>query len=233
MSGSLPLHVRLRAALLFGEAGVLPALFLLLVVLLALTQPYFLAGQNIVNVLRNAAFLIIAASGQMLVLIVGGFDLSIGAVIALTSVVSASVMAGLPGIGVHATGAIVALGVLAGFGCGLAVGLANAVSVAVLRVPPFMATLGSMSIANGLGLLLTNGIPVYGMPDGYVAVVGRARSCSTCRSRSTPPSPWWSCCGVCSTGRGSAATSMPAAATCRRHWCRASTRARCWCWPMC
>ena len=174
MPGSLPLHARLRTTLLFGEAGVLPALFLLLVALLALTQPYFLAGQNIVNVLRNAAFLIIAASGQMLVLIVGGFDLSIGAVIALTSVVSASVMAGLPGMGVHTTGAIVTLGVLAGLACGLAVGLANAVSVAVLRVPPFMATLGTMSIANGLGLLLTNGIPVYGMPDSYVAVVGRA-----------------------------------------------------------
>jgi ribose transport system permease protein len=171
MSGSLAPHARLRAALMFGEAGVLPALFVLL---LALTEPHFLAGQNLVNVLRNAAFLIIAASGQMLVLIVGGFDLSIGAVIALTSVVSASVMAGLPGMGVHATGIIVTLGVLAGFGCGLAVGLTNAVSVAVLRVPPFMTTLGSMSIANGLGLLLTNGIPVYGMPDGYVAVVGRA-----------------------------------------------------------
>ena len=171
---SLPLHKRARNALLFGEAGVLPGLFLLLIVLLVLTQPRFLAGTNIVNVLRNASFLIIAASGQMLVLIVGGFDLSIGAAIALTSVVSASVMAGLPGAGVHGAFVISALGVLAGLGCGLAVGLANAVSVAVLRVPPFMATLGTMSVANGIGLLLTNGIPVYGMPDSYVAVVGRA-----------------------------------------------------------
>jgi len=171
---SLPLHKRARNALLFGEAGVLPGLFLLLIVLLVLTQPRFLAGTNIVNVLRNASFLIIAASGQMLVLIVGGFDLSIGAAIALTSVVSASVMAGLPGAGVHGAFVISGLGVLAGLGCGLAVGLANAVSVAVLRVPPFMATLGTMSVANGIGLLLTNGIPVYGMPDSYVAVVGRA-----------------------------------------------------------
>lgn len=171
---SLPLHKRARNALLFGEAGVLPGLFLLLILLLVLTQPRFLAGTNIVNVLRNASFLIIAASGQMLVLIVGGFDLSIGAAIALTSVVSASVMAGLPGAGVHGAFVISGLGVLAGLGCGLAVGLANAVSVAVLRVPPFMATLGTMSVANGIGLLLTNGIPVYGMPDSYVAVVGRA-----------------------------------------------------------
>lgn len=174
MWGNRPLLVRLRTALFFGEAGVLPGLFLLLVVALALTQPYFLRGENIINVLRNASFLIIAASGQMLVLIVGGFDLSIGAVIALTSVVSASVMAGLPAMGVHGVFVVSALGVLAGFGCGLAVGLANAVAVAVLRVPPFMATLGTMSIADGVGLLLTNGIPVYGMPDRYVAVVGRA-----------------------------------------------------------
>jgi ribose transport system permease protein len=174
MSASQPLHVRLRTALLFGEAGVLPGLFLLLILLLVLTQPHFLAGQNIVNVLRNASFLVIAASGQMLVLIVGGFDLSIGAVIALTSVVSASAMAGMPAAGIHGTLAVSVLGVLAGLGSGLAVGLFNAVSVAVLRVPPFMATLGSMSIADGLGLLLTNGIPVYGMPDRYVALVGRA-----------------------------------------------------------
>jgi ribose transport system permease protein len=173
MGGSLPLHLRLRNALLFGEAGVLPGLFLLLILLLALTQPRFLAGTNIINVLRNASFLIIAASGQMLVLIVGGFDLSIGAVIALTSVVSASVMAGLPAAGMHGPFVISALGVLAGLGCGLAVGLANALAVAVLRVPPFMATLGTASIADGMGLLLTNGIPVYGMPDGYVALLGR------------------------------------------------------------
>jgi ribose/xylose/arabinose/galactoside ABC-type transport system permease subunit len=169
-----PLRTRLHAAVLFGDAGVLPALFVVLVIALSLTQPYFLGAQNIVNVLRNASFLIIAASGQMLVLIVGGLDLSIGAVIALTSVASASVMAGLPGYGVHSTATIIALGVLAGLGSGLMVGLANALCVALLRVPPFMATLGTMSIANGLALLLTNGIPIYGMPPGYVDAVGRA-----------------------------------------------------------
>jgi ribose transport system permease protein len=169
-----PLHERLRTAILFGDAGVLPALFVLLVMVLSVTEPYFLGAQNIVNVLRNASFLMIAASGQMLVLIVGGLDLSIGAVIALTSVASASVMAGLPGYGVHGTGAIIVLGVIAGLGCGLVVGLVNALCVALLRVPPFMATLGTMSIANGLGLLLTNGIPIYGMPASYVAGLGRA-----------------------------------------------------------
>lgn len=174
MSGSAPTLPRLYRAALFGEAGVMPALFVLLIVVLVATQPYFLAGTNVINVLRNASFLIIVASGQMLVLIVGGFDLSIGAVIALTSVVSATVMAGLPDAGVHGAFVISTLGVLAGLGSGLAVGLANAFAVTILRVPPFMATLGTMSVANGIGLLLTNGIPVYGMPDRYVAIMGRA-----------------------------------------------------------
>ncbi|MBV9757862.1 MAG: ABC transporter permease [Alphaproteobacteria bacterium] len=164
---------RLRL-LLFREGRVLALLFALLVIGLALTQPNFLSGNNVVNVLRSSAFLIIAASAQMLALVVGGIDLSIGAVIALTSVVSASIMGGLPALGVHATAAIVALGVGSGFGCGLAVGLVNGLCVAVLRVPAFMTTLGTLSIANGIGLLLTNGIPVYGMPDKYVAVLGRA-----------------------------------------------------------
>jgi len=162
------------AAILPRDVGVLPVLFGLLLLALVLTQPYFLARQNIVNVLRNSSFLMIVASGQMLVLIVGGFDLSVGAVIALTSVVSANVMAGLPGVGIDAPAAIMVIGVLAGLGCGLAVGLANALCVAVFRVPAFMATLATMSIANGISLLLTNGIPVYGMPDAYVRVVGRS-----------------------------------------------------------
>ena len=146
-----PFHDRLRTAILFGDAGVLPVLFVLLVIVLSLTQPYFLGAQNIVNVLRNAAFLIIAASGQMLVLIVGGLDLSIGAVIALTSVDlcqrdgRAARIRRACDSGNHRPGRAGRPGMW------LIVGLVNAFCVALLRVPPFMATLGTMSIANGLG----------------------------------------------------------------------------------
>lgn len=164
---------RLRAALL-GEGGVLVSLFVLLVIVETAFQPYFLTGGNVVNVLRSSAFLIIAACGQMLTLLVGGIDLSIGAVIALTSVVSSSVMAGLPGYGFHDAAGISALGVVAGLGTGAVVGAINGFTVAVLRVPAFMATLGTMSIADGTGLLLTNGIPIYGMPPAFVSIAGRA-----------------------------------------------------------
>jgi ribose/xylose/arabinose/galactoside ABC-type transport system permease subunit len=106
-------------------------------------------------------------------MIVGGFDLSVGAVVALTSVVSASVMAGLAGsLGGH-PGLIIALGVGAGVGCGLAIGLLNGLCVAFLKVSPFMVTLGTASIATGFALLLTDGIPVYGMPKSFVNDFGR------------------------------------------------------------
>jgi ribose transport system permease protein len=144
-----------------------------LVVILALFVPHFLALQNIFNVLRNSSYLVIMAAGQMLVLIVGGFDLSVGAVVALTSVSSALVMAGLKDSLADEPGIIVFLGVAAGIGSGLAVGLVNGLCVAFLRISPFMVTLGSMSIATGVALLLTNGIPVYGMPKVYVDEFGR------------------------------------------------------------
>ena len=57
---------------------------------------------------------------------------------------------------------------LAGLGCGLVVGLVNGLCVALLQISPFMVTLGTMSVATGVAFLLTNGIPVYGMPVSYV-----------------------------------------------------------------
>lgn len=157
--------------LMLRDAGVLPVLFAALVIVLSVMQPRFLAGENVINVLRDSSFLAIVAAGQMLVLIVGGFDLSVGAVIALSSVISSSAMASFTK---SSPDLAIALGVLAGLGCGMAVGLLNAFCVAILRIPPFMATLATMSLADGTSLLLTNGIPVYGMPAFYVQGVGRA-----------------------------------------------------------
>jgi ribose transport system permease protein len=154
--------------------GFLPVLLTALVLVFAISVPHFLVLQNVFNVLRSSSYLVILAVGQMLVLIVGGFDLSVGAVVALTSVSSALVMAGLRTDLAGQQSLIIVLGVLAGLGCGLAVGLVNGLCVAYLRVSPFMVTLGTASIATGIALLLTNGIPVYGMPVGYVDGFGRA-----------------------------------------------------------
>jgi ribose transport system permease protein len=157
----------------YEKIGFLPIILVVLVVLMGLLVPHFLALQNIFNVLRSSSYLVIIAAGQMLVLIVGGFDLSVGAVVALTSVTSAMAMAGLKHTFPNNPEAIILIGVLAGLGSGLAIGLVNGLTVAFLRISPFMVTLGTMSIATGLALLLTNGIPVYGMPQIYVDEFGR------------------------------------------------------------
>jgi ribose/xylose/arabinose/galactoside ABC-type transport system permease subunit len=157
----------------YARVGFLPTVLVILVISLALFVPRFLTLQNVFNVLRSSSYLVILSAGQMIVLIVGGFDLSVGAVVPLTSVVSALVMVWAKGVMPNQTANIVLLGVLSGIGSGLAVGLVNGLSVAFLKVSPFIVTLGTLSIATGVALLLTNGIPVYGMPQAYVDGFGR------------------------------------------------------------
>lgn len=178
MSAVLPAPregVAARAGRAAAAVGFLPLLLACTVLAMAVAVPNFLGYVNVLNVLRNAAFLALVASGQALVLIAGGFDLSVGATVALASVVAAKVMAAaahaLPG----QTAVPVALGVLAALGCGFAVGLVNGLCVARLRITGFVVTLGTMSATLGVALIVTNGIPVYGMPQGFVQHFGRAQ----------------------------------------------------------
>jgi ribose transport system permease protein len=170
-SGSASLTQMLLRA--YGRVGFLPTVLIVLVIALALFVPRFRSLQNVFNVLRSSSYLVILSAGQMLVLIVGGFDLSVGAVVALASVVSAMTMVWAGAVAPGQTALIILLGVLAGLGSGLVVGLLNGLCVAFLKVSAFIVTLGSMSIATGVALLLTNGIPVYGMPKAYVDGFGR------------------------------------------------------------
>ena len=156
------------------QVGLLPILLALSIAFMAFFEQKFFGLNNLFNVLRSTSFLAIVAVGQMLVLIVAGFDLSVGAVIALTSTVMAKSMQHLGVMFPDQNLVIITLGVLAGLGCGLFIGLINGLCVAFLRVSPFMVTLGTLSIATGLALLLTQGIPVYGMPNTFVKDFGRA-----------------------------------------------------------
>ena len=81
-----------RLLRVYDSVGFLPVVLVALVVVLALFVPRFLSLQNVLNVLRSSSYLVIISAGQMMVLIVGGFDLSVGAVVPLASVVSALTM---------------------------------------------------------------------------------------------------------------------------------------------
>lgn len=155
--------------------GLLPILMIAFCILLGFVEPKFLQSSNLINVLRNASFLMLIASAQMMVLIIGGFDLSVGAVVALTSVTTALAMKGLSAAVPDSALLILALGIGAGLLAGAMVGLLNGLVVALMKVSPFMVTLGTLSIASGLALYLTQGVPVYGMPDLFTKDFGRMR----------------------------------------------------------
>lgn len=157
----------------YGPRLVALASIVVAVCAISFVIPQFSSPQNMTNVLRGTSILAIVACGQMLVMIVGGLDLSIGACMALCSVLSSTVMVW---IGTHVPdfpGLAIAGGVTAALGCGLVVGLINGGCVAHLSLPPLVVTLGSTSVASGIAFMLTNGIPIYGLPATFVESLGR------------------------------------------------------------
>jgi ribose transport system permease protein len=157
-----------------GVIGLIPLLLVLIVFGMALAEPRFYGWPNVFNILRNTSFLAIMACGQMLVMIVGGMDLSVGATAALTSVVAAKVMSGATeNYGLDPRAAI-ALGIIAGIGSAAGVGVLNGLCSALMRVPALIVTLGTLSIASGITFMMTSGIPVYGLPLPFVTDFGRA-----------------------------------------------------------
>jgi ribose transport system permease protein len=156
----------------FVRLGVLPFLLLIAVIVFALMSSRFLAWGNLINVVRQSSYLTMVAMGQMLALLTGGFDLSVGTIIAITSVVGAMAMTALYTAYPDALVLSIALGMLAGVGAGVAIGILNGIGVAALGVSPFMMTLGMASIGFGIALFLTGGVPVYGMPQEFGKVLG-------------------------------------------------------------
>ncbi len=159
----------------FIRVGVLPFFLGIALIVFTIMSDKFLTVQNMVNVGRQSVYLILVSLGQMLVLISGGFDLSVGTVIALSSVVSATVMVAMVPVFPDAVWLAIAIGALAGFGAALVVGGINGIGVAVFEVSPFIMTLGVSSVGAGLALFLTGGVPVSGLPFAFGNVFGFGR----------------------------------------------------------
>jgi len=149
------------------ERILLPASPLLLALGFGLVEPNVLSAQNIVNIVQQSAFLFVLTGAQLFALLVRGLDLSLGPAVSMISVAAAMTMAGLAGAD-GSNGVVAALaGVAVGLGAGLLVGLFNGIAVAVFRVNPFVATLGSMNICLGIGTSLSDGKPVFGIPAEF------------------------------------------------------------------
>ncbi len=138
---------------------------LVLVVAVASTlTPLFLTTSNLGNVIDASAVIAVVAMGQLLVIVTRGIDLSVGATIALSSVVGSLVFVRVD------SGAAVIAAIVA---TGLVVGLVNGAIYVFGRVPhPFIVTLATLSVVRGLALLLSDGRSKYGMPDAVVFIGG-------------------------------------------------------------
>lgn len=126
-----------------------------------LADPTFLRPVNLSNILSQSCVLLLIALPMTLVIMTEGLDLSIGAVLTLAAVVLSLVAV--------STGSL-PLALLAGLVVGGACGAVNGWLVAFLRIPPFVATLGMLGVAQSLALIVTDGQSVVGIPASVVAV---------------------------------------------------------------
>jgi ribose/xylose/arabinose/galactoside ABC-type transport system permease subunit len=156
----------------FVRLGVLPFLLVAAVVSFTLMSDNFFTSRNLMNVARQSTYLTLVALGQMVPLLTGGLDLSVGTTVALTSVVSALAMAALNLLYPDLIWLVIAGGLAAGLFAGLSLSLINGIGVAVFSVSPFMMTMGMTSVGFGAALYLTSGAPVYGMPEAFGAIFG-------------------------------------------------------------
>lgn len=150
---------RFWSNLIDGQLFIALVIFPVVFAFLSLSTTTFLNPNNLANLARNLAWLAIVSFGQSMVIIVGGIDLSVGATMALAGLVAARCMQ---------VGIMVPLAIAAGLLVGGIMGGLNGIMVAHVRLPAFVVTLGTMSIARGLAYGLTKGWSVTNLPESFL-----------------------------------------------------------------
>jgi ribose transport system permease protein len=158
--------MRRRTASRWVFALLLPLLIVVMELAVWLVEPRVLSLRNIVNILLQSSYLLLFASAQMVVILTRGFDLSLGMSVSVISVASALVMTGLADAGVSMWVVVIA-GFAVGLAVGFLVGLFNGLFVSLLRINPFVVTLGSLNICYGLATTISGGRPVFNVPDAF------------------------------------------------------------------
>ena len=162
--GTLRMSIRaLGRRVLASRETTLAALIVIIVLVMAQASPHFLSMANFRAMAIGLAPTAIIAIGMTILLVSGGFDLSVGAVLALSSTAVGLMMAG---------GLPIALSVLCALLVGALIGMANGLIVTRLGVNPLVATLGTMSVARGVALVLTEGFSVSNLPAAFGYIGG-------------------------------------------------------------
>lgn len=148
-SESAPREKRVDFGRLYDKYGVL-VVFLIIFVISSFLSPSFLKPGNLLNIMRQISMFGILSVGMTFVIVSGGIDLSVGSVIALVCVVSATV--------VNRWGILP--GILAALAIGLVVGCVNGLGITLGKLQPFIMTLGTLSMVSGAAYIYSNGTPI-------------------------------------------------------------------------
>ncbi|MGH2702239.1 MAG: ABC transporter permease [Actinomycetota bacterium] len=160
--------VRLTAA---TSTWIFLVLVLIIGVFSVLEFDSFASVFNLRNIMIDASALLIIAVGMTFVIITAGIDLSVGSVLVFSQVVAALIMREMGGEGL----AVILTGLVSALVAGLAWGLLNGILVAKTRIPALIVTLGTLGMAQGGALLLSDGINVRGVPRQLVTTIGIGR----------------------------------------------------------
>ena len=150
---------RMWHSLINGQVFIALVLFLVVFAFLSLTTTTFLSRNNLASLSRNFSWLAVVSLGESMVIIIGGIDLSVGATMALAGLVAAHGMQG---------GLPVPFAIAIGLLVGVMMGGINGILVARIRLPAFVVTLGTMSIARGVAFSLTKGWSVTNLPETFL-----------------------------------------------------------------
>jgi ribose transport system permease protein len=136
---------------------------ILLCIGLAFMSPNFLTVSNLFDVARQVSINALISFGMTLSILLGGIDLSVGSVLAVSSVLAAMMMKGG-----HDAAFAIAIGIIAG----AIMGSVNGLVIAKGKVAPFIATLGMMTLLRGIALVLSNGSPISGFSSDLFSALG-------------------------------------------------------------
>lgn len=145
----------------FDELGIFLVLVGLSVIITAV-NPKFVSADNLLNMMRSTSYVLIVAVFSTMVFIIGGLDLSVGSVIGLGGLIT--------GVCLNFFNLPVIVAVLAGLIVGVIVGIGNGFLVVKTKLPPFIATLGTMYVARGIMNVITEGQPVYPLPGNFIVL---------------------------------------------------------------
>lgn len=137
--------------------------FMVLCLALSVISDQFLTVGNLLNVTRQVSINAIIAVGMTMIILTGGIDLSVGSIVAISGSITAGLLTG---------GVALVPAVLAGLLLGMLVGMINGFVITYGKIPPFIATMGMMTIVRGYTLVYTDGRPITGFSETFRSIGG-------------------------------------------------------------